>query len=255
MSAELGPLSIFTQHIVSFFFICCLPGLALSYLLFSPARLDKLERLWIAFSSSIALSSLLASGLIIILGQFSPMNFITGILILTIGFASAALWGIYLTKNTLRSFISFVVSIKFSKQLLLVAVLFIFLLFARLVEFPGTANQVDDLSASVPSGITEFYISPGELENILEDSIGSSSEIEIPLVIVNHNPGSMDYQITIINNDQNVYEKGGITVSSGDSWRGNVVVPRMENTSSPYFDIFLYANSNQVSVAQLRLWK
>ena len=127
-------------------------------------------------------------------------------------------------------------------------------IFLEIFEFDIDSNLGGNQSYIFPSEITEFYIDPEQMDDILENAISSSSEIEIPLVIVNHNPETINYKIAIINENRTAYEKGGISVSSGDSWRGNVAVPRVIFKSSPYFDILLFANSTQLPVAQLRLW-
>jgi hypothetical protein len=92
MSAEIFSLVIAYRYFVTFLFICFLPGLALSCLLFPLSRLNRLERIFISSSSSIALSSLLATALILLQNRLNPFNFAFSILTMTTIFFVASLW-------------------------------------------------------------------------------------------------------------------------------------------------------------------
>jgi uncharacterized membrane protein len=256
MSAVLVPLSTFAQYIASFFFICCLPGLALSYLLFPPARLDRLERVWIACFSSIALSSLLASGLIIILGQFSPLYFFAGIVILTVGFASAAVGRSYQIKNehTGLSVISFSLGVKSNKSLLLVVVLFVFFLIALRIEIPGISNEVDILPASIPSSITEFFISPQDVELVLESIKYPQTPIIIPLTIVNYSPEPKEFRIEIFMGKDKILEQSDVAVTARGVWQEPFIIFDNVLGHSESVNILLFERNVQEPISQLRLW-
>jgi uncharacterized membrane protein len=257
MSVEIFQLVSAARYLAVFFIVCCMPGLALSYLLFPPSRLDFLERFFVACSSSVALSSLLAVWLILISGQFIPLIFAAGILLLTAIFSGLALWRKPRAENGIDSGLSPDPAGKrhFIKPVLLVAILITFsLIFLPALDSHEDLNPVHDKSLFSPSDITEFYISPTEVETVLESITDPQEETEIPLVIVNHNPEPVEYRIDIFNEDQKTLEQSGITVSAGDSWRGNVTTSLPKSDHSDCIDIYLFTTSSPHPIAQLRLW-
>lgn len=244
------------EYIISFFFICCFPGLALSYLLFPSARLEKVERFWIACLSSIALSSLLASGLIIILGHFAPMNFFAGIIILTLGFVLAAVWRKYQANDEeiLQTLNLFSLSYKFNKPLMFVGVILLIFPLALSIVFPGRSNQENLLPASVPLGITEFYISPQDVELVLESIKYPQTPIIIPLTIVNHSPEPKEFRIEFFIGKHKILEQSDLVVTAGGVWQEPFIF--FDNVLGPTesVNILLFERNVQEPISQLRLW-
>lgn len=258
MSAEILQLVSAARYLAIFIFVCCLPGLALSYLLFPPPRLDFLERLFIACSSSIALSSLLAVGLILLSGRFVLLVFSAAALLLTAIFFGLSQWRLHIAAagNEANSSTDHAGKRQSIKPALLVVVLLVpIILFFPAQDLHEKYFLVDDQFAWLSSDITEFYISPQKVEIVLERIGNPQEEINIPLVIVNHNPEPVEYRIEIFNEDQITFEQSGISVSAGDAWHGNVSTPLLKSNHSSYIDIFLFARNSPNPVAQLRLWR
>lgn len=246
------------RNLASFLIICCLPGLAASYLLLPSTRLNPLERLFVACCSSIAISSLLAAGLILIHGQINPVNFFVGLLTLIAIFAAAALWRKYLDKLEIHLLSTFSPDIrrKFTNSRWLLAGLVIFSLsFLLVVKISRENDPIKDPSALVNSSITEFYVSPQVVEQVLESIGTSQGELEIPLEIVNHNPDIREFHIELLNGSEKISEKSEIIVAAGETWRGVLIVPGLISDNSDRIDILLFNTPSQKPVSQLRLWK
>jgi uncharacterized membrane protein len=257
MSTDLLQLVSTARYLVAFIFICCLPGLALSYLLFPPSRLNFLERLFIACSSSIALSSLLAAGMILLVGRLTPVYLAMGILVFTVVVSIAALRREYLSHHRNSSFLRFALISTFlrTKPVWLSTAFIAFLLFFLFISFvPHTQISSLDQATSTTTGITEFYISPDSVDQVLASIHNTRRNIVIPLEIVNHNPENTPFRIEIRNRDQIFWEQSGIQVAVGETWRGTTTIPAQISKHAEYIDIFLYSNFSQEPVSKLRLW-
>lgn len=258
MTAEILLLISVARNLASFLIICCLPGLAASYLLFPSTRLKPLERVFVACCSSIAISSLLAAGLILIHGQINPVNFFVGLLILIAIFSATALWRKYLDKLEIHLLSTFSPDIrrKFTNSRWLLAGLVIFSLsFLLVVKFSKENDPINDPSALVNSGITEFYFSPQVLEQVLVSTGTSQGELEIPLEIVNHNPDIREFRIELFNGSEKISEKSEIIVAAGETWQGVLIVPGLISNNSDHLDIHLFDTPSNRRISQLRLWK
>lgn len=258
MTAEILLLISVARNLASFLIICCLPGLAASYLLFPSTRLKPLERVFVACCSSIAISSLLAAGLILIHGQINPVNFFVGLLTLIAIFTAAALWRKYLDKLEIHLLSTFSPDIrrKFTNSRWLLAGLVIFSLsFLLVVQISRENDPIEDRSALVNSGVTEFYVSPQVVEQVLESIDTSQGEIEIPLEIVNHNPDMTEFRIELFSGSEKISEKTAIIIAAGETWQGVLTAPGLISNNSDHVDILLLNTPSQKPVSQLRLWK
>jgi uncharacterized membrane protein len=257
MSAEIFSLVIASRSLVVFLFICLLPGLALSCLLFPPPQLDVLERIVVAVTSSIALSSLLATALILLQDQLKPLNFALSILILTANFSVAAIWRTRKINRSTRLISPVPISAwrRSAKPVWLVATL-ILLTLLMLIAGNYLWNPVprEELSAPEPSTITEFYISPQAMEKVLEGVRNPQSMLEIPLEIVNHDHELAEYRLEVLNDGQLIWNQTGIQVAGGGEWQCVVELELPDSNTITHLDIILYLDSSQDSLARLRIW-
>jgi len=255
MSPELISALSVARILAAFLFICCFPGFGLSYVLFTE-NLETLERIFIACSSSIALSSLLAALLIITQGTVDMFSFFIGLITLTTFFVGIATYRFILVKDTEDRFVQpfSQTKHKFSNPYLLVTILIFLspvillvtgsLVIPEFVENPLTSNSTN---------ITEFYISPQKAELILENIHDHQGMVEIPLEIVNHNQESLEYRLEIKIDNQLRYKQEGIVVPAGEIWQGIAGISLPESSDSLSLDMHLYSESSQDLVAQLRL--
>jgi len=247
----------FIQYVISFLFICCLPGLPLSYLFFPSSRLDYIERGMVMCFSSIAISSLLAGGLIIYLGQVTPMKFFACLVILTAGFTAAALWRVRPIKNDKNSFSLsiFPIRYQFNKPLLLVAAFLILIPFLLRLNPLWEFNFLDDHDGPVLSGVTEFFISPENIEEVLGSISEPQIPIEVPINIDNQNPDQKEFRIELVIDGQKIYVQSDIEVAAWGTWHDSVTIPESFLIHSDHIDIFLFDKSIEEPISQLRLWQ
>lgn len=257
MNAEFLSLAILFRSLVSFLFICFLPGFALSCWLFPSPRLDKLERIFIASTSSIALSSLLATASILLQDQLRRFNFSLSILILTAIFSLAAIWRTRkinrftssISPNSISTWRRFAKSVWIVPALILLALPFLFA-----GKNPWNSALTEDISESRSSGITEFYISPQEVEKVLQGAQNPGGFLEIPLEIVNHNLDPAEYRLEILHGEQLIWKQTGIQVAGGGNWQDVVELKLPDLNTITHLDIILYLNYSHDSLVRLRIW-
>jgi hypothetical protein len=141
-----------------------------------------------------------------------------------------------------------------SRRLLAGLVIFS-LSFLLVVQISRKNDPIKDPSALVNSSITEFYVSPQVVEQVLE-SIGTpQGEIEIPLEIVNHDPDVREFRIELFSGSEKISEKTAIIIAGGETWQGVLTAPGLIPNNSDRIDILLFNTPSQKPVSQLRLWK
>ncbi|MDQ4077546.1 MAG: DUF1616 domain-containing protein [Chloroflexota bacterium] len=231
MAVALQSLSDIVRVFFASFIILYAPGCALSYCLFPEKALDRVERVFVSIVASLALSSLIAVTLLKLAGGLTPTNFLLVVLALTGVFALGASWQVADTSlvHSARTLFG-------HPYHLALPLLFVLLLIAvsggALFHTPSAAD------------VTEFYILPDEMEEVLEGQWDGAEPLLIPVGIANHTSKTASYRIEAWEGNTKLWERPSVSVPSGTAWHSSISLPRSSLTHATDVRLLLYPDSS-----------
>lgn len=226
-----------------------IPGCALSYCLFPGRSIDRVERTFISASCSVVISSLIASLLTLVLKDLSRYTFSFTILCVNVVLICVAVLRNksmiikkprYFLENMYNGMISLYNNHK--KHIPFVALVIVFVLIFTLTHH---AHSLD---------LTEFYLHPGHIDEIINTRLDHRTSIDLPLEIVNHGTDSKIYYIETTVDDKNIWRSNVIIVDAHEKWSSIINVPIQKINPLQMLEINLKSNEGGDSVARLRLW-
>jgi uncharacterized membrane protein len=238
--------------------IVCLPGYLFSLALFPRRKLDRLERIFITFCMGITLASTTASVLLWGSKRLTDLNFATSMLVLALLSSVGAYWhdrreiddnethDANLARETARAGLG--------RILLPLASAFVMVAALTVSDSPSDDLILESGSLRGSSGITEFYITPAHVNRVLDSAADFRGILHVPLEIVNHTSGKEVYRIQAELTGQTVWQRSGIRVGAGQSWREAIDIKMSIPSDLAPLDIKLLCDELDSPVANLRLW-
>jgi uncharacterized membrane protein len=226
----------------------------MSYCLFPGRTLDRLERFLVALATSVAISSLVGTILIYVTGNLQPSSFVPLLATLTAAFAVSG----YARSRHASGRQSGAKTASFGLSRLGARVgpqhLVALLAAVACLAVAGKAAAVStNQDPSLP--LTEFYISPQYLDEMVDAEPDSGGLLQVPVEIANRQGGPMTYRILVLADGRvPIWEGEQIAVEADHTLRQHLRVPLPDSQGTAYLDLHLIAEPGDTVLAQLRLW-
>lgn len=252
MTAHIADLAAILQAAFSFLIVVFAPGFTLCLWLFPRGTLDRLERVFLSVTSSIALSSLVGFGLLRIFGTLNAGSYVLAVSLLIIVFAigalSRSLWRSH-RRDASQRLVAHGESSPLrlrSEYLLVIPVAMILIISMR---------TLSPLPVNPSFATSEFYISPQKLEQVLDMNLGGDGSLAVPVEIKNREGQEVTYRIeTWADGKSKIGEIPEIAISSEAIWQGTIAIPSAASTELGFLDFRLFSSLRAYRVAELRLW-
>ena len=214
------------RFIVTFFALFLVPGYAFSSLLFHSLN-PQSETKFLAFASSIAISSLIGVGQLWI---NTKINILTFYIILSIITLSCWLGVLIKNKKFLKGEFN---RVKIHKKIF-ESIIGGFIMGLGLLFIINPTSLDSKAQPSSIMGMTEFYFSSSFFGNIEEGALVSRGELLLPVEIENHYDQQINYLIIVVQGDQVIFENPNILVEPGEHLQENLLISTEDfNSGNP----------------------
>lgn len=246
MSGNLATIINLSDTAFALLLVFVLPGFTLSYFLFPKNEFDILERFFITITASIAISSILGFVIILIKGNFQTGILINALFIMSIFFTIGSIIRIKINKANENHFDKW--------EIFKSKTIFYFLTYLVIMVCLSTIVVRSSIGAEkISAHITEFFIDPNYIEDLIQGNFQDEGKINVPLVVVNREGKSTSYEIDVVQNGLVVLNYPNFLLRDGAQWNKVVTVPIKESGPNNKLDIFLYKENGE-RIAHLRLW-
>jgi len=247
MTNYLLSVSFLFQLGITVLFVLYVPGYTLSYWLFPRHTLDNLERVFVALTTSIALSSLVGFSLLRFWGQHQLLRFVLVMTILTIIFSIGGFW-----RN--RSQVSKLFNHSFRPSFLLKFSHYLALLLILLLLVAIAISGAWLVYQPTTTGLIEFYIPPQNLPTLLKNPINPEGLLAIPVRITNQAASAVTCRVEARVDGQKMWELPGIVINTGETWQETITIPWLKSTKPSWVELDLFSNFSNTPTAQLLVW-
>lgn len=245
-----------TKGIIALLMIFCLPGLFLSYCLFLPGSIERVERLFLAVLSSLSLSALSAFLLLRIGGRLSTNAFFVATSVFCVAFTLGAIHrnrtGLCKLTRDGATF-EHAISLKRKKPenllFLLVGIVSFFVAGMMFVRF----NTMNNVSRPV-----EFYFAPEKLNQILGEGGLVAESLRLPVVVDGPKEDEWidaEYQILVFIDGQRSKEMI-LKLDQDASWNGEIIIPSSTLKNAQVIELELHSEllRNEEHIRHLVFW-
>lgn len=223
--------------------ICILPGYTLIHFLFARSQLDILERFYLTVLSSLGITSLIAFVLSRSKSGLTAQTLVLALLLF------AAFWLLCAWVRSLiqgqKSVPSEPVLDQPSQSIWLLLGMSLFVLLSGVIGLSTTSRSL---------GLTEFYMTPQQLSAEGVEYSVVDDFLVVPISITNREGQQVTYRVESWRDEKQVSTQSGIAVNDGETWSGNVLIPRQTLGNAQFVEIKLFWPQKLNPVAQLRLW-
>lgn len=246
MSGNIVTIINLAETLFALLLVFVLPGFTLSYLLFPNNDFDLLERFFITITASIAISSISGFVIILIKGNLQAGILFYALLMMSLCFTIGSIFRI---KGNEANENHFDIWVKFKSK-----TIFYFLTYLVILVCLSTIVVRSPIGTEkIPSHITEFFIDPDYIEDVIQGNFQNEGKINIPLVVVNREGEPTSYEIDFVQDGLVLLNYPKFLLRDGAKWNQVVTVPIKESGPNKKLDIFLYKENGE-RIAHLRLW-
>jgi uncharacterized membrane protein len=246
MSGNLVTVINLSVTVFALLLVFVLPGFTLSYFLLPKNDFNLLERFFITITASIAISSILGFVIIIIKGNLQAGVLFYSLLIMSIFFTIGSFFRKKRNEANESLFDNWEI---FKSKTIFYFLTYLFILVCLSSIVVRSPVELENISAH----ITEFYIDPNYIEDLIQGDFQKDGKVKIPLVVVNHEGEPTNYEIDFVQDGIAILNYPKILLTDGAKWEKVLTVPINETGPNGKLDIFLYKENGE-RIAHLRLW-